>query len=341
MGERAAARAGRPPARPRRVALPRARSRSSRRSSACSRPAGTRCSSTSASAAAIELLGTTIDDAAGEAFDKGARLLGLGYPGGAALDRLAADGDPEAFDFPVARVAGLDFSFSGVKTALLYAVKRPRRGRARATPRRPRRELPAGDRARPRRAGARRGGAARASTGSPSSAASPPTPSSGAALADAALAPLALCTDNAAMIASAGRYGSRRAAGLSRPGRVCRCVGSSSARCWSSRAVVAAAPSLASRRLGVEAAAPRRVPSRAGRASSGGPRGRRRARAADDRRPARAVPRRARSAGRRHGDRGAGAALDRRRPVRPAGRPRSSWTRRGSSSSRSSGSRAC
>src|SRR5205809_4276875 len=69
------------------------------------------------------LLGTTIDDAAGEAFDKGARLLGLGYPGGAGIDKLAREGDPHAFDFPVARVPGLDFSFSGVKTALLYAVR--------------------------------------------------------------------------------------------------------------------------------------------------------------------------------------------------------------------------
>src|SRR6185437_1792651 len=68
-------------------------------------------------------LGTTIDDAAGEAFDKGARLLGLGYPGGAALDRIAREGDPEAYDFPVARVPGLDFSFSGLKTSLLYAVR--------------------------------------------------------------------------------------------------------------------------------------------------------------------------------------------------------------------------
>src|SRR5262245_4681971 len=72
---------------------------------------------------AFELLGTTIDDAAGEAFDKGARMLGLGYPGGAEIDRLAQTGDPEAFRFPVARVRGLDFSFSGLKTALLYAVR--------------------------------------------------------------------------------------------------------------------------------------------------------------------------------------------------------------------------
>jgi N6-L-threonylcarbamoyladenine synthase len=69
------------------------------------------------------ILGTTLDDAAGEAFDKGARLLGLGYPGGAALDRLARRGDPEAHGFPVARVPGLDFSFSGLKTALLYATR--------------------------------------------------------------------------------------------------------------------------------------------------------------------------------------------------------------------------
>ena len=71
----------------------------------------------------FERLGTTLDDAAGEAFDKGARLLGLGYPGGAAIDALAREGDPEAYRFPVARVPGLDFSFSGLKTALLYAVR--------------------------------------------------------------------------------------------------------------------------------------------------------------------------------------------------------------------------
>ena len=72
---------------------------------------------------AFERLGTTLDDAAGEAFDKGARLLGLPYPGGAAIDALARQGDPEAFSFPIARVPGLDFSFSGVKTSLLYTVR--------------------------------------------------------------------------------------------------------------------------------------------------------------------------------------------------------------------------
>ena len=66
----------------------------------------------------------TFDDAAGEAFDKGARLLGLGYPGGPALSKLAATGDPTAFDFPTgARVQGLDFSFAGLKTALLYKTR--------------------------------------------------------------------------------------------------------------------------------------------------------------------------------------------------------------------------
>jgi N6-L-threonylcarbamoyladenine synthase len=86
----------------------------------------------------FEVLGTTLDDAAGEAFDKGARMLGLGYPGGAALERLAAGGDPSVFAFPGsaserARAAAgsgrkafadsLDFSFAGVKTALLYATR--------------------------------------------------------------------------------------------------------------------------------------------------------------------------------------------------------------------------
>jgi N6-L-threonylcarbamoyladenine synthase len=72
----------------------------------------------------FELIGQTLDDAAGEAFDKGARLLGLGYPGGPALQGAAEGGDPEAFDFPVAMSGrGLDFSFSGLKTALVYTVR--------------------------------------------------------------------------------------------------------------------------------------------------------------------------------------------------------------------------
>ncbi|MGH2956867.1 MAG: tRNA (adenosine(37)-N6)-threonylcarbamoyltransferase complex transferase subunit TsaD [Solirubrobacterales bacterium] len=71
-----------------------------------------------------DVLGATLDDAAGEAFDKGARLLGLGYPGGPAIERAAREGDPEAFEFPVAMAErGLDFSFSGVKTALVYRTR--------------------------------------------------------------------------------------------------------------------------------------------------------------------------------------------------------------------------
>ena len=72
---------------------------------------------------AYVVLGQTLDDAAGEAFDKGARLLGLGYPGGPEIDRLASEGDPEAFPFPRSAPGELDFSFSGLKTALLYAIR--------------------------------------------------------------------------------------------------------------------------------------------------------------------------------------------------------------------------
>jgi N6-L-threonylcarbamoyladenine synthase len=72
-----------------------------------------------------DLLGQTIDDAAGEAFDKVARFLGLGYPGGPAIDRLAMSGDPNAIAFPRAMLAeGLDFSFSGVKTSVVNHVRK-------------------------------------------------------------------------------------------------------------------------------------------------------------------------------------------------------------------------
>ncbi len=72
----------------------------------------------------IAVIGRTRDDAAGEAFDKGARILGLPFPGGPAIDKLAASGDPRAVAFPRPRAPGLDFSFSGVKTALLYEVRK-------------------------------------------------------------------------------------------------------------------------------------------------------------------------------------------------------------------------
>jgi len=74
----------------------------------------------------IAVIGRTIDDAAGEAFDKGARILGLPFPGGPAIDALAATGNPRAVRFPRPRAPGLDFSFSGVKTALLYEVRKRR-----------------------------------------------------------------------------------------------------------------------------------------------------------------------------------------------------------------------
>ena len=155
--------------------------------------------------AGFRVLGTTLDDAAGEAFDKGARLLGLGYPGGAAIDRLAREGNADAFDFPVARVPGLDFSFSGVKTALLYAV----------------RDLPA-DELEERRADLAasyqraivRALVERAREAAEQLAAGRIAIVGGvaanselrAALPEATPAPLELCTDNAAMIASAARY---------------------------------------------------------------------------------------------------------------------------------------
>jgi N6-L-threonylcarbamoyladenine synthase len=155
--------------------------------------------------AGFTVLGTTLDDAAGEAFDKGARLLGLGYPGGAAIDRLAREGDPEAYRFPIARVSGLDFSFSGVKTALLYSVRdlsaeelEARRADLAASYQRAivralvERTTQAAERAGLSRVAVVGGVAANSELRS--------------ALADAALAPLSLCTDNAAMIASAARY---------------------------------------------------------------------------------------------------------------------------------------
>jgi len=151
------------------------------------------------------LLGTTRDDAAGEAFDKGARLLGLGYPGGREIDLLAREGDPAAYDFPVARVPGLDFSFSGLKTALLYATRglvpdeleRRRADLAASYQRAIVRALVGRVREAAEQVGAERiavvGGVAANSE-------------LREALAGAALAPLPLTTDNAAMIASAARF---------------------------------------------------------------------------------------------------------------------------------------
>lgn len=75
------------------------------------------------SAAEMEVLGRTIDDAAGEAFDKCAKIMGLPYPGGPQIDRLAADGDATRFKFAKPHIAGLDYSFSGLKTSFLYTLR--------------------------------------------------------------------------------------------------------------------------------------------------------------------------------------------------------------------------
>jgi N6-L-threonylcarbamoyladenine synthase len=151
------------------------------------------------------VLGSTLDDAAGEAFDKGARLLGIDYPGGRELDRLARSGDPSAYDFPVARVPGLDFSFSGLKTALLYATRdlapeelEQRRADLAASYQRAIVRALVG---RVREAAGQTGAARIAVVGGVAA-----NSELREALADAALAPLALTTDNAAMIASAARF---------------------------------------------------------------------------------------------------------------------------------------
>jgi len=149
--------------------------------------------------------GRTLDDAVGEAFDKGARLLGLGYPGGAELDRLAREGDPEAFSFPVAKLAGLDFSFSGVKTSLLYAVKKLQPGELE----RRRADLAASYQRALVRALVERTDAAAQLLGVERVGVVGGVAANSelrASLPWARAAPLPLCTDNAAMIASAARY---------------------------------------------------------------------------------------------------------------------------------------
>ncbi|WP_100628125.1 tRNA (adenosine(37)-N6)-threonylcarbamoyltransferase complex transferase subunit TsaD [Algoriphagus formosus] len=80
------------------------------------------------SALDMQVIGETRDDAVGEAFDKTAKLLGLPYPGGPLIDKYAKEGNPKAFDFPVTRMPNLDFSFSGIKTAVLYFLKEQLQG---------------------------------------------------------------------------------------------------------------------------------------------------------------------------------------------------------------------
>ena len=158
----------------------------------------------------FEVLGETLDDAAGEAFDKGARLLGLGYPGGPELERLAREGDPEAFQFPTAaRVPGLDFSFAGLKTALLYKVREL--GEAEAQRRRAdlaasyQRAIVESLLIRVRR-GLAQTGLDRLALGGGVAANGPLRQAVSALGVELDVPPGELCTDNAAMIASAARF---------------------------------------------------------------------------------------------------------------------------------------
>ena len=158
----------------------------------------------------FEVLGRTLDDAAGEAFDKGARLLGLPYPGGPALERLAAGGDHTAFRFPIAsRVAGLDFSFAGLKTALLYAVRDLGEETARAR----RADLAASYQhaivealALRVQRGLQQTGMTRLAVGGGVAANGPLRARMAGLGVELRVPPRELCTDNAAMIASAARF---------------------------------------------------------------------------------------------------------------------------------------
>ncbi len=165
-----------------------------------------------------EILGQTLDDAAGEAFDKVARLLGLGYPGGPALEKLAAEGDPEAFELPVAmsRDPGLDFSFSGLKTALVYRCRelgpdgvRERRADLAASF-----QAAAVGQLTAKLDRALKSGEWRAVALGGGVAANGPLREAAAALCESRgielkLVPPQLCTDNAAMIGSAARFAPR------------------------------------------------------------------------------------------------------------------------------------
>ena len=158
----------------------------------------------------FEVLGRTLDDAAGEAIDKGARLLGLPFPGGPALERLAAEGDPHAFAFPIAaRMAGLVFSFAGLKTALLYTVRElgeeaaaERRGDLAASYQHAVVEALA---LRVER-GLEQTGLRRLAVGGGVAANGPLRERMAGLGAELRVPPRELCTDNAAMIASAARW---------------------------------------------------------------------------------------------------------------------------------------
>jgi N6-L-threonylcarbamoyladenine synthase len=160
--------------------------------------------------AGFTVLGQTLDDAAGEAIDKGARLLGLPFPGGPHLEKLARDGDPAAFAFPISKnLAGLDFSFAGLKTALLYKVRDLGESEAEAR----RADLAAAyQRAIVEQLALRvekalkDTGLDRLAIGGGVAANGPLRERLSALAPTVKVPPRALCTDNAAMIASAARY---------------------------------------------------------------------------------------------------------------------------------------
>jgi N6-L-threonylcarbamoyladenine synthase len=152
-----------------------------------------------------EVLGQTLDDAAGEAFDKGARLLGLGYPGGPALDRLAREGDPEAFHFPRSAPGELDFSFSGLKTSLLYKMRELKDPPLADLAASYQRAIVEALVARTRKALGRQG-LERLAIGGGVAANSELRAAMGELGVPVWVPPVELCTDNAAMIAGAARF---------------------------------------------------------------------------------------------------------------------------------------
>ncbi len=162
-----------------------------------------------------EVLGQTLDDAAGEAFDKVARLLGLGFPGGPALQRLAEEGDPEGFELPVAmaRDPGLDFSFSGLKTAMVYLCRdlgEEGVGRSRADLAASFQAAAVGQLTAKLKRALNRGEWDAVALGGGVAANGPLREAVSALCAERGvrlkLVPLKLCTDNAAMIGSAARF---------------------------------------------------------------------------------------------------------------------------------------
>ena len=152
------------------------------------------------------VLGQTLDDAAGEAFDKGARLLGLPFPGGPALERLARDGDPHAVAFPTGRDRDLSFSFAGLKTALLYKLRDEGDAIAREDLAASYQHALVEQLARRTETALRQTGHTRLAIGGGVAANGPLRERLARLGVELKVPPRALCTDNAAMIAGAARF---------------------------------------------------------------------------------------------------------------------------------------